>query len=1244
MKKYLSLNLLAYTNGVLRCIFILSFLMLTTFVWAGHVTKEQARAKAHLFLMEKGLNRKLVDAETKTTAAKSRGMVSPDYYYVFNVDGGQGFVIVSADDRTSDILGYCPDGSFVADEVPSNMAAWLQGYADQIKYVQENNIQTVISRSYQGGKAAIAPLLKTKWAQNAPYNNDLPVYKGLRCITGCTATALAQVMYYYQYPTGLTTEIPGYTTSTHQIKVNRLPATSFNWSQMALSYNGYTPSTQNAAVAHLMEYCSKAILSDLDPNGTGSYSYLQREALINYFGYDKGLKLKDRNTMSSTEWSQLLYEEVASGRPVLYAGFPTFGSGHAFVLDGYDGYGKFHFNWGWSGKYDGFFTLDALTPGGWNFNYYQLGIIGIKPPNNTPIHYEYFTLNGIQYHIGSDGRAEVTKINANTRYVDIPENVTYSGKTYRVSSIGKNAFEGHSDITYLSIPSTIESIGEYAFIDCGSSMTVNIADPEAWCEMVLENEHASPLSSAGKVLVYDRETKSIVIPNTVSAIGRFTFYQCRSITSLTVPENVKYIGSSAFEDCTGLTSITLNDGLELINGSAFEGCSSLTGLTIPSTVNYISINAFKNCSNLTSVVSEIKNPPVIEDNVFEGLPSSVILTVPAGTKSIYQSTPGWSKFQNVVESGNVVPGVVFVQNSIHYRVKNDGDAEVTEVDANTKNVDIPEEVTYGGRTYVVSSIGENAFEGHSDINYLSIPSTIKRIGEYAFIDCGSSMTVNIADPVAWCQMELGNEHSSPLSSAGKVLVYDIETTDIKIPNTVNSIGNFTFYQCRKIKTLSIPGSVTTIGSSAFEDCTGLTSISFTYGNVSISGSAFEGCTGLTEVTIPGSVNVIAINAFKNCRNLTSVISEIEYPSTIDRSVFEGLPSSSVLQVPKGTKSAYQSVSGWDQFSKVVETGIGDVDFSRNGINYRKISGNEVEVASADDGKTVIEIPKTIAYDGVTYHVTVIGEGAFEGRSDISYLFIPSSITSIGEYAFIDCGSNIIVNIENLEAWCQVELGNEHSSPLSSAKTFKLNGAEVKSLSIPNGVESISNFAFYQCRSITSLHIPGSVKTIGSSAFEDCTGLTSVSLSEGTETISGSAFEGCSGLTRINLPSSITAISINAFKNCSGLTSIVSQNNNPPLCISPFYNINKADCIIWVPKNCVAAYMGASGWNEFVNIKEILDGDVNLDGKADKTDLNLLVDYIMGKNPVDFYESFADLNGDKKVNAADVVILVKHIKK
>lgn len=1225
----------------MRLFLSLVFLILTVCAKAGFVNKEQARAKAHHFLMEKGLNRQLMGAETRTTAARSRGMALPDYYYVFNAEGEQGFVIVSADDRTPEILGYCSEGSFDVDEIPSNMAAWLQGYEDQIKYLQENDNQTVMTRSYGESKPAVAPLIKTTWSQRTPYNNDLPLYDGRRCITGCTATALAQVMYYYQYPTGKTTEIPGYTTKKNHISVQKLPATTFNWSQMALSYTGYTTPTQNAAVAHLMEYCSKAVQADLDPSSTAAPISLQKESLQSYFGYKKGIKMKERSSMSSTQWSQMLYEEVAAGRPVLHCGFnSSFSVGHAFVLDGYDGNGMFHFNWGWGGYCDGFYKIEALTPGGYDFSPYQWAVYGIEPPSNVPIYYDDFTVSGIHYHIGSDGKAEVTGINANTRYVDIPQNVTYGGKTYRVSSIGKNAFEGRSDITYLSIPSSIDAIGKYAFRDCGSSMTVNIADPEAWCEMVLDNEHASPLSSAGKVLVNGGETKSMVIPNSVSTIGRFTFYQCRTITSLSIPSSVKYIGSSAFEDCKGLTSITLNDGLEYIGGSTFEGCSSLTKITIPSTVERIALNAFKNCSKLTSVVSEISDPFEIDDNVFEGLPTSVVLTVPAGKKSVYQSTAGWKQFKNIVESGGVVPGVQFVQSCIHYQIKDDGDAEVIAVDANTKNVDIPRKVTYGGKTYRVSSIGERAFKGHSDINYLSIPSTIKSIGKYAFADCGSSMTVNIADLAAWCEMKLGNEHASPLSSAGKVLVCDIETTTINIPNTVTSIGKFTFYQCRKIKSLSIPGCVNKIGGSAFEDCTGLTSLSLSYGIVSIGGSSFEGCTGLKEVSIPGSINVISINAFKNCRNLISVVSEIEYPSSIDNNVFEGISASAVLKVPKGTKSVYRSLSGWDQFAKVVESGVADVDFSSKGINYRKTSGNEVEVASADDNVVEIVIPETIVNGGVTYRVTAIGERAFDGRCDISYLSIPASITSIGKYAFIDCGSNVKVNISSIEAWCKVKLGNEYSSPLSCAKAFYSGGKEIKDLVIPNGVESISNFVFYQCKSITSLNIPSSVKTIGSSAFEDCTGLTSLYLSEGLEKIGGSSFEGCTGLSAIILPSSMMSIAINAFKNCRGLSSIKSFNSDPPSCNNPFYNVNKEQCTVWVPIGCIAAYKGADGWKDYMIIKEITDGDANDDGEVNDADVDAVASYIMGQSPTGFNNEKADMNHDGEVNAVDLVEIVK----
>jgi hypothetical protein len=195
----------------------------------------------------------------------------------------------------------------------------------------------------------------------------------------------------------------------------------------------------------------------------------------------------------------------------------------------------------------------------------------------------------------------VDGLDAWTTIADILSDVTIGGKAYRVTSIKAWAFEGRSDLQYLSIPWTITSIGEYAFIDCGSNITVNIADPECWCQMKLGNEHASPLSSAGKVLVHDIETTTIDIPKTVTSIGKFTFYQCRKITSLNIPSSVKSIGSSAFEDCTGLTSLTLSEGLQFVGGSAFEGCTGLKSLIIPSTVNTIKMNAFRNCKAVTDV-------------------------------------------------------------------------------------------------------------------------------------------------------------------------------------------------------------------------------------------------------------------------------------------------------------------------------------------------------------------------------------------------------------------------------------------------------------------------------------------------------------------------------------------------------------------------------------------------------------------------------------------------------------------
>ena len=309
------------------------------------------------------------------------------------------------------------------------------------------------------------------------------------------------------------------------------------------------------------------------------------------------------------------------------------------------------------------------------------------------------------------------------------------------------------------------------------------------------------------------------------------------------------------------------------------------------------------------------------------------------------------------------------------------------------------------------------------------------------------------------------------------------------------------------------------------------------------------------------------------------------------------------------------------------------DFVQNGIYY-DIEGDHVSVTYSGNGVYTgsVSIPNQVTYNGVTYPVTAIGEWAFEGGEGMTYLSIPSSITSIGEYAFIDCGSNIEVRIADLTAWCKVEFGNVHSSPLSSAKKFYLNTSsyETKSLSIPNGVEAISNFAFYQCRSITSLSIAGSVKTIGSSTFEDCTGLTSIYLNNGLESIGGSSFEGCKGLSSVKLPNSVKSIAINAFKNCSGLTSLTLNEGLESIGISSFEGctgisaitlpssltsididafsgcsklnviVSKIQspfaidenvfntyysAILYVPEGTISTYKTTAGWKRFVNIND-----------------------------------------------------------
>lgn len=369
-----------------------------TIAFAGPVDLEQARAKAAKF-MKKQSNGTVVLSETPEYApARSIKGVPTDVktpaYYVFNAEAENGYVIISGDDRTDEILGYATNGSFDLDNMPENVKAWLQGYAEQIgmleTYVQPKQNAPLHSEQW----TAITPLVKTQWDQASPYNNMCPVHEGERSMTGCTATAMAQVMKYHEWPQESTTNISAYTTSTFKLNVPSMASTQFRWDEMK---NKYSKGEDGDAVAELMRYCGQAIRSDYSRLSTGAYTNDVATSLKKNFKYDKNLVLKVIDYYTISEWETMIYEELEAGRPVYHAGY-SLGGGHAFVCDGYDGNGMFHFNWGWSGSYDGYYKLTLMSPGtggigSGSSDGYSCGqeiIIGIQPPTGEAAKKKYF--------------------------------------------------------------------------------------------------------------------------------------------------------------------------------------------------------------------------------------------------------------------------------------------------------------------------------------------------------------------------------------------------------------------------------------------------------------------------------------------------------------------------------------------------------------------------------------------------------------------------------------------------------------------------------------------------------------------------------------------------------------------------------------------------------------------------------------------------------------------------------------
>ena len=367
---------------------------------AQQVSESNAFQKAREFMKEKRFS--------TPSKARSRGLgeTNSNGFYVFNADDG-GFVIVAGDERMPDILGYSDHGRIDVETAPCGLR-WLLGCYEQMS--KSENLQSARSRT-RAAKAPVAPFIATTWGQKTPYNAMCPKIDGARAVTGCVATAMAQILNYYRWPNDASKPIPAYTSYTNKVSMPQLEPTTFTWGHL-----------NKADLSKLMLYCGQAVQMDYGPEESGAG--VIDEALKSYFDYDESLRLVSRDNHSNDDWNDMLYEELVAQRPIYYFGSDG-KDGHAFILCGYKDE-RFYINWGWDGGADGFFILDGISPALGGYNLGQGAVIGIKPKGTpTPLTFyprrvvmENYAWTGVGAHEGRNVMGIETMRRLSNEYPD----------------------------------------------------------------------------------------------------------------------------------------------------------------------------------------------------------------------------------------------------------------------------------------------------------------------------------------------------------------------------------------------------------------------------------------------------------------------------------------------------------------------------------------------------------------------------------------------------------------------------------------------------------------------------------------------------------------------------------------------------------------------------------------------------------------------------------------------------------
>lgn len=1198
-------------------------LMSLLVIWCGlliaePITQQQALQKAQQFRKGKTFKtpKKMARISQKGVAASSDAA-----YYIFNAKDNGGFVIVSGDDRTEPILGYADSGQIDTDNMPENLQAWLEGYAEQIGALDNDANARKATLTL---RTAIAPLITTQWNQFGPYNLQCPEYEGERCVTGCAATAIAQVMYYHQWPQDATTTIPAYTTSELAIELDELPSTTFKWGSMKDTYETDETGDAADAVAELMRYCGQSIKMDYAPSGSGAYP--STSALTSIFGYSKAARKVSRANYSSTEWENLIYNEISANRPVLYAGY-NLSAGHEFVCDGCDAEGLFHINWGWGGRSDGYFVLSLLNP-------YDKGIGGGTSADGYTVRQE--AVVGFEPDRGQE-LPEVAKTVGASIEKDFWGTETYL--TGLVTSLKECEIECGWGL--------FDEGGNFLRL-FGSSNSLQL-EPES--EQLLWNDVNSTTDlEDGQYFIY------MVYRNDKEIYTKCIDAENYPIT-VSVSNNKLTLKSAAPQQNYQVNSVTLDSNNDYKAGTPQTVTLNLTNL------GYTHEQAFYVWLDILPVGMK---SAYLEHGETDDV--SIIFTPMKGMEEAMLKITSDPNGQNVVFSENLhitsdgrwADGDLFFSKTAEgvemaFKVISAADktcqlgiGRYTAIDKATEGtITIPD----APEGFKITKIADRVFQGCSNLTKVVFTSSIAEARpttaacwfegcrsleaidglEYVNTSKITNMSYIFYDCSALASLNVSGFNTSKVANMCCMFYNCSSLTSLDLSHFDTSNVNdmrWMFWGCSSLASLNVSSfntSKVTSMYSMFCDCSSLTSLdvsSFDTSNVTEMPYTFYGCYSLASLDLSNfntsnvkdmygmfsrcySLSSLDLSNFdtSNVEEMASMFENCNYLTSLDLSGFD-------MQNVYNTWMMFYGCTGLTSIT--LPTSLPDIE-----ANLFEGCYNLITINSQIEDPTSVALNNNFFADNVYTDVTLIvpvGTKELYQETDGWNKF--HNILEVGEpvirpYAEFDESTGTVTfaigekeyggNVYGISAYEWVVSWDDEQ------KEFYDNAQNIVKVvfdaSFADARPKDTSFWFYRCSSLQTIegieNLNTSKVTNMMYMFNDCRSLTSLDLSGFDARYSWNMegmVSGCSSLTRLVLPSQMSSIGEGIAEDCENLTAITSLIEDPNevwMRDNAFDENIYAQATLYVPAGTKALYQEASGWKNFANIVEMGDVSVTL---------------------------------------------------